>query len=185
MHITTNDGGTTMEREALLICDMLNDFVREGAPLEVPETRRIIPAIQREIARARAAGNEIVYIVEQHATDDREFLRYGWPPHGIAGTDGAQIINELKPEPADTTVGKTTYSGFHGTKLDAFLKSRGIRRIRLTGCVTHICIYFTAYDATLLDYQVSVVRDAVAGLARENHDAALRMMRAVLNVEII
>ena len=36
-------------KKALLIIDMLNDFVREGAPLEVPSTRNIIPSIKKEI----------------------------------------------------------------------------------------------------------------------------------------
>ncbi len=174
-----------MEREALLICDMLNDFVREGAPLEVPETRRIIPAIKREIDRARKAGNEIIHIVENHEPDDKEFSKFGWPPHGVKGTEGAQIIDELKPKENDRVVGKITYSGFHDTKLDETLKSLGITRIRLTGCVTHICVFFTAYEGVLLDYHVSVVSDAVAGLSREDHDAALRIMRTVLSIDVL
>jgi len=36
-----------MKKEALLIIDMLNDFVLPGAPLEVPETRNIIKNIQK------------------------------------------------------------------------------------------------------------------------------------------
>ena len=37
------------EEEALLIIDMLNDFVLPGDPLEVPETRNVIKNIRREI----------------------------------------------------------------------------------------------------------------------------------------
>ena len=40
-------------KEALLVIDMLNDFCLEGAPLEVPGTREVIPNISREIKRAR------------------------------------------------------------------------------------------------------------------------------------
>ena len=35
--------------DALLIIDMLNDFVLPGAPLEVPETRTIIDAVRHAI----------------------------------------------------------------------------------------------------------------------------------------
>jgi isochorismate hydrolase len=59
-----------------------------------------------------------------------------------------------------------------------------VDRLRLTGCVTHICIMFTASDAVLRDYPVTVVADGVAGLAREDHDAALRIMRNVMGVKI-
>ncbi len=38
---------------ALLIIDMLNDFVLEGAPLEVPDTRKIVNNIQQELKKAR------------------------------------------------------------------------------------------------------------------------------------
>jgi nicotinamidase-related amidase len=51
--------------------------------------------------------------------------------------------------------------------------------------VTHICILFTAADAVLRDYKVTVVEDGVAGLAREDHDAALRIMKNVMAVQII
>ncbi len=48
-----------MKKEALLVIDMLNDFVLPGAPLEVPGTRAIISTIRHEIDRARAAGHRI------------------------------------------------------------------------------------------------------------------------------
>jgi nicotinamidase/pyrazinamidase len=47
-------------KEALLIIDMLNDFVLPGSPLEVPEARKIIPAIQREIESALTSGRPVI-----------------------------------------------------------------------------------------------------------------------------
>jgi nicotinamidase-related amidase len=44
---------------------------------------------------------------------------------------------------------------------------------------------FTASDAVLRDYKVTVVEDGVAGLAREDHDAALRIMKDVMGVKIV
>ena len=43
-------------KKALVVVDMLNDFVRPGAPLEVPETRAILPALRRRIWKARRDG---------------------------------------------------------------------------------------------------------------------------------
>lgn len=51
--------------------------------------------------------------------------------------------------------------------------------------MTHICILFTASDAVLRDYAVTVVEDGVAGLAREDHDAALRIMKNVLGAAMV
>ncbi|HEX8950164.1 MAG TPA: isochorismatase family cysteine hydrolase [Dissulfurispiraceae bacterium] len=174
-----------MAKEALLVIDMLNDFVREEAPLEVPAAREVIPAIQREIAAARREDRPVVYVCDSHTPDDREFTKFGWPRHAVRGTEGAKIIDELAPMPGDVVVEKTTYSGFYHTGLDGILRELGVDSLRLTGCVTHICILFTAADAVLRDYKVAVPGDAVAPLAREDHDAALRIMKNVLGVKVI
>jgi ureidoacrylate peracid hydrolase len=49
-----------LSSSAFLIVDMQNDFVRVGAPLEVPDTRRTIAPI-REVGQAfRRAGRPVV-----------------------------------------------------------------------------------------------------------------------------
>jgi len=174
-----------MPGEALLVIDMLNDFVLEGAPLEVPETRKVIPAIRREIDRARKNGNPIIYLCDWHDPEDKEFAKFGWPPHAVRNTRGAEVVEELKPARGDIEIKKNTYSGFYGTKLEEALKGLGVTDLRLTGCVTHICVMFTASDAVLRGYGVTVVTDGVAGLAREDHDAALRIMKNVLGVKLL
>jgi nicotinamidase-related amidase len=173
-----------MGKEALLIIDMLNDFVLEGAPLEVPDTRKVIPTIKREIEKARAEGRPVIYVCDAHEKDDREFSKFGWPAHAVRGTKGAEVVDELKPQEGDIIIEKTTYSGFYGTRLDETLKNLGISDLRLTGCVTHICVMFTASDAVLRNYRVTVVEKGVAGLSRDDHEAAIRIMKNVLGVKI-
>jgi nicotinamidase-related amidase len=173
-----------MKKEALLVIDMLNDFVLPGAPLEVPETRNVIKNIRREIDRAHAEGRPVLYVCDAHEADDKEFRKFNWPAHAVKGTKGAEVVEELKPAPKDIVIRKNTYSGFYGTKLEETLKQLGADSLRLTGCVTHICIMFTAADAVLRNYHVMVVEDGVAGLAREDHDAALRIMKNVMGVKI-
>jgi nicotinamidase-related amidase len=173
-----------MSKEALIIIDMLNDFVLPGAPLEVPKTREVIPDIKKEIEKARAAGNPVIYVCDSHDPKDREFEKFGWPPHAVKGTKGAEIVEELGPTGDDIVIEKTTYSGFYHTDLDDILRKLGVDSLRLTGCVTHICVLFMAADAVLRDYEVTVVRDGVAGLAPEDHEAALRIMEQVLGAKI-
>lgn len=174
-----------MPEEALLIIDMLDDFVTVGAPLEVPEARRALPNIKREILRAREKGSPVIYVSDSHEPGDAEFSRFGWPPHAVRGTKGAEVVGEIAPEEGDILVEKATYSGFHSTKLDEVLRGLGVKALRLTGCVTHICVLFTASDAVLRGYKVSVVADSVAGLERKDHDAALRIMKNVLGADIV
>lgn len=173
-----------MAREALIIIDMLNDFVLDGAPLEVPDTRKIIPVIKKEIEKARAENNPVIYICDSHEPDDKEFRRFGWPAHAVKGTEGAKVIKEIEPIKDDIIIEKTTYSGFYNTALDETLRSLGIDTIRITGCVTHICVMFTASDATLRGYNVIVLKDGVAGLNPEDHEAALRIMKNVMGAKI-
>lgn len=169
---------------ALLIIDMLNDFVQPWAPLEVPETRSIIAAVQKRIATARAAGQPVIYICDAHAPDDREFARMGWPPHAVRGTAGAQIIDELAPAETDAVVEKTSYSAFHQTGLAGLLQSHGIDHLTLTGCVTNICILYTAYEAVVRGYQVTVPRNCVANLDADDGAFALKQMSEVLGVNV-
>lgn len=174
-----------MSKEALLIIDMLNDFVRGGAPLEVPDAKKVVPVIKKEIENARKEGKPVIYICDKHEPDDREFSKFGWPAHAVKGTKGAMVVKDLKPEEGDIVIEKTTYSGFYNTGLDETLKKLGIDSVRLAGCVTHICIMFTASDAVLRDYKVTVVENGVAGLAKEDHEAGLRIMKNVLGVKIV
>jgi nicotinamidase-related amidase len=174
-----------MPKEALVIIDMLNDFVLPGAPLEVPDNRKAIPGIKREIEAARREGRAVIYICDRHAPDDREFSRFGWPAHGVKGTRGADIVEDIKPGEGAVVVEKATYSGFYNTKLEEILKGLGVEHIRMTGCVTHICIMFISFELVLRGYEVSVVLDGIAGLAKEDHEAALRIMKDVLGVRLV
>lgn len=170
---------------ALLVIDLLEDFVRAGAPLEVPENRKILPAVRRRITRARKEGELVVYVCDSHRKHDPEFARMGWPPHAVAGTPGAAVVGEIAPEPGDVVVEKTSYSGFHRTALQSVLRRRGIRKLALSGCVTNICILYIAYEAALRRYDVTVDEALVAGLDPKTHAFALDQMEKVLGVRVI
>jgi nicotinamidase-related amidase len=168
---------------ALLVVDMLNDFVLSGAPLEVPAARAIIPAIRRRMDEARQAGIKVVFLCDAHAEDDPEFKN--WPRHAVKDTIGATIVEELKPEDGDLVVEKTTYSAFYGTRLEDALSENGIRHLTITGILTNICVFFTAADAVMRGFFVEVARDSVAALTRDENDFALDQMAKVLKVKVI
>jgi nicotinamidase/pyrazinamidase len=169
---------------ALLVIDMLEDFVRAGAPLEVPKTRQILPALRRRLSRARKEGELVVYVCDSHRKNDPEFARMGWPPHAVAGTRGAAVVREIAPDPGDVVVEKKSYSAFHGTHLSSVLRRHGIRSLSLAGCVTNICILYTAYEAAVRGYDISVDESFVAGLAERTHRFALDQMENVLGVRV-
>jgi len=169
--------------EALLIIDMLNDFVLEGAPLEVSSAREILPNIKREIDKARSEGIPVVYVSDAHDPDDREFNI--WPHHCVKGSKGAMVVDDIKPQEGDIVIEKKTYSGFFKTELDEKLKTLGVTELTITGCVTNICIMYTASDAVLRGYKVTVPKNCSAGLDPDDHEFAFRQMGNVLKVDIV
>lgn len=85
---------------ALLVVDMIEDFVHEGIALYCgPSMAEIVPVIQQELARAHRAAEPGVYLTDEHLLDDAEFQLF--PPHAIAGTKGAQIVPELASAKGD------------------------------------------------------------------------------------
>lgn len=172
-----------MPKRALLIIDMLNDFVLENAPLEVPSARKLLSNIKREMDKARSEDAPVIYVCDAHEPDDKEFSI--WPHHCVKGSKGAQVVKELTPREGDIIIDKKTYSGFYETRLDDVLKELGVSDLTLTGCVTNICIMFTAADAVLRGYKMTVPRDCSAGLDPEDDRFAFRQMKNVLNVKIV
>jgi len=173
-----------MRRQGLIIIDMLNDFVKAGAPLEVPEARKVLPNIKRRLQQAREAGIPVFFVCDSHEENDREFSRMGWPPHAVKGSEGAQVAEEISPLPGEKIVTKTTYSGFYNSALESLLRSLGVQELIITGCVTNICVLYTAADAVMRGFNVVVPADSVAGLSREAHNFALKEMEDVLGIRV-
>ena len=114
-----------MGKTALIVADMLNDFLDPGGSLYVgAQAREIIPFVAQKIAEFRAQGGVVIFVCDAHAPDDREF-RY-FPAHAVKGSWGAQIIPELPPAPGDYRVEKTRYSAFAHTNLDDILKQEQV-----------------------------------------------------------
>ena len=175
---------------ALLVVDMQNDFVRAGAPLEVPDARATIPAQQRLLERFRTQGLPIVYTrFLSYEADNLLWLwspqchpdsRACWPGHlrSYEDADGlldcAAVIDELAPAPNDLVVDKYGYGAFHGTDLDDLLRAKGIGSLVVTGTVTQICVEESAREAFHHGYPTTIVGDAVSSYMPDLHAATLK-----------
>ncbi len=168
---------------ALLVIDMLNDFIEEGGALSVPGAKRIVPRIAELIAEARREGVPVIYVTDAHREDDHEF-RY-WPPHAVTGSWGAGVVVELAPQAGDYIVPKRRYSAFFGTDLDNYLREMGVKTLYLTGVLTNICVYATALDASMRNYTVKVFKDAVASLSEETDRFVFQQLEEVLQAELL
>lgn len=169
-------------KRALIVIDMINDFVSKGGVLVVPAARDIIPCIKREIEKARAEGYPVIYLADNHSEDDPEFEQFG--PHALEGTWGSRVIEELAPKEGERIISKKRFSGFYQTELDPYIKELDVKTLILTGTLTNICIYFTAADARNRGLRVIVKPDCIASLSKETDKTFLAQMKTVLGVEI-
>ncbi|MDA8346143.1 MAG: cysteine hydrolase [Thermaerobacter sp.] len=170
-------------KRALVVVDCLNDFLSLKGALNCGEAgRRVIPRIAEEIEAARRDGVEVIYACDRHLPDDREFELY--PPHCIAGTWGAEVVEELRPAPGDRVMPKRRFSAFFGTDLELALREHGVEEIRLVGVCTNICVLYTAADARMRGLEVVVPADAVASFDEAAHENALRELTSVLKARV-
>ena len=152
------------ERTALLVIDMQNDFVKEGAILEVPKIRSQIPKIKRLIETCRKLEVPIIYTKQVYRADSKVKplileMFHLLEKEGLRdGTEGAEIYRELEPKPGDIIVRKMGYSAFYNTQLESILRNvkgrRNVNTIIICGTVTNICCESTARDAFERDYKV-------------------------------
>lgn len=155
---------------AVILVDVQNDFFT--GPLKIKRVINIIEPLQRLVVVARKNDAPVIYSIDAHYPQDVEVVRK-WGNHAIKGTEGAQIISELKvDEGKDYIVEKRTYSGFYETGLDPFLRSLykgdGVKTVILGGLHTNICIRHTSADAFFRGYQIVVAKDGVEAFTPED-----------------
>jgi nicotinamidase/pyrazinamidase len=171
------------ENTALIIIDMLNDFVEKDGALVVPVAKELVPTQVQILNQARQKALTVVYLADSHIPDDKEFRV--WPKHSVAGTRGAQVVDELAPGIGEKVIPKRRYSGFFGTDLDLTLREAGIANVILMGVLTDICVMYTSADASARGYNVYVVADATGSTVRENHQFALQHMKDIHNTTVV
>jgi nicotinamidase/pyrazinamidase len=173
-----------MAKAALLVADMLNDFLDpQGALYMGPQAREIIPFVAQKITAFRTRGGVVIFICDAHAPDDREF-RY-FPPHAVKGTWGAEVIPELAPTSSDLRVEKTRYSAFAGTELEDLLKREEVTEVEVVGVCTSICVLETVKELFDRDIPALVYQQGVADFDPEAHAFALKQMARIFGTQVV
>jgi len=173
-----------MPKKALVIVDMLNDFVnkylyeeggRDGLRVEGYEGKLVVPDAQEIIEnifslREYAAANNIlvVYANDAHAENDLEFRT--WSVHALKGTYGAKVTDELEANKSDIIIEKQSLSMFSNKTADSKLRTYGIEELIITGVATEYCVRAAVLEGRELGYKVNVVVDAIAGVEADKGD---------------
>lgn len=92
--------------------------------------------------------------------------------HGMSGTNP-----ELRAAlPGVPEIDRTTMNSWEDPDFVAAVRATGRRKLILAGLWTEVCVAFPALDALAEGYEVHVVVDAIGGVSRAAHDAAMQRM---------
>lgn len=187
-----------LDRSAIIVVDMQNAFTSKGglldlAGIDISGAGAVVRTIQSILAAARNAAVPIVYLQTGYKPDLSNgggenspnprketalcLMRARPELRGkllVEGTWDFEIVDELRPQPGDTVVLKTRYSGFAGTTLDSVLRARDIRYLFFVGIATNVCVESTLRDAYFHEYWPILVADgAMPAGPRAAHEATL------------
>src|SRR5579884_3272093 len=98
--------------DALVVVDVQRDFLPGGA-LAVPEGDAVIAPLNRCLAEWQARGLPIFLTRDWHPPDHCSFRAQGgpWPPHCVAGTEGAAFDPRLVVPASAAVVSKAATPG--------------------------------------------------------------------------
>jgi ureidoacrylate peracid hydrolase len=177
-----------LSRTAVIVVDMQNAFVSQGgywelAGWDISAVRKIIRPCREIVSAARQKGIKIICLQMVYRPDLADIGSPDSPNRRkskglallhqrpelrdklyICGSWGADIIEELAPEPGDIVIQKPKYDGFIGTNLDIVLRTCGLKYLVFVGTATNICVESTLRHAFFLEYFPILVTDAVSQL---------------------
>jgi nicotinamidase-related amidase len=193
---------------ALLTIDVQRDFALPGAPAEIPGTAEAAPRMGRLAGAFRRAGRPILHVVRLYLPDGsnadlcrRDVLERG--EHIVLpGSDGAELLDELKPSPAtrldaekllagglqelatdEWAMHKPRWGAFYLTPLEEHLRGLGVDTVVVCGCNFPNCPRAAVYEASERDFRVVLVADAVSGLYERGAEELARIGVGLLGSE--
>ena len=169
-------------KRLLLIVDMLSDY-------EFPDAERLFEAAEPAVRHIREARDEADRsdVAVAYANDIHEHWHCSPEELCARALEGRRpdLVRPLLPRASDAFLHKGQHSAFYGTPLAHLLHEEGIDEVVLAGQVTEQCILYTALDAHVRHYSITVLEDGVIPLDQELGRAALRMMERNMGARVI
>ena len=136
----------------------------------------VVPNGQRLIAACRQAGVEVMYTVVESLTLDGRDRSLDYKISGIFAAKGsweAEVIDELRPDPNDIIIPKTSSSLFNSTNFEYVLRNLRIEYLMVMGVVTDQCVETAVRDGCDRGFLMTVVDDACATSSEARHRESL------------
>ncbi|WP_309083920.1 isochorismatase family cysteine hydrolase [Chelativorans sp.] len=179
------------DRLGLLVIDVQNWVMDEKNRQPRPEFYEdahstVIPNIRRLIEAARGHGVEVIYTVMENFTEDGRdrSLDYKLSNFFIPkGSWDAKVVDEIRPEPDEMVIPKTSSSLFNSTNFEYLIRNIGLDTIAVTGFLTDQCVDHTIRDGADRGFHMICVSDACATDTRLRHQAALNAFKGYCRME--
>jgi nicotinamidase/pyrazinamidase len=167
----------TKDNPALLIIDMVKDYFDPRRNLKItPFARAIVDPIKRLATAFRESGWPVIFSTDAYKEDD--FIFTGrMEPESLAGTEGAEVTDELEKKEGDLWLPKPRFSAFFQTGLERYLKEREVTLCAVAGVATPFCVLTTALDAICHDFKSVIVADCSAAISERIHNDTLDLYR--------
>lgn len=169
------------KRVALLTIDVQKDFT------PIPGTMEAVPKIQQLVQAFRQVNRPIIHVVRIYLPDGSnvDLCRHqeieGGKQVAIIGSDGAELVDELKPSSQTQldsesllkgrfqSIGhnewfmyKPRWGAFYQTSLEKHLHEHQINTLVICGCNFPNCPRATIYEASERDFRVILIVDATS-----------------------
>ena len=165
------------EKPVLIIIDMVKDNFDESRKLPItPLARKTIAPLNQLSSLFRKQKWPVVFATDAFHRED--FIFKGrMHPHSLAGTPGAEVIDELDRNDDDLWLPKPRFSAFFQTDLAIWLRERGVTLCAVGGISTHFCVLTTVMDAVCNDFKAVLLEDCSAAYSKEVHQQTLNCYR--------
>jgi nicotinamidase/pyrazinamidase len=175
--VAQGDTMDSQQRPALLIIDMVKDNFDEGKNLPItPFARRIIGPINNLIGVFRKEKWPVIFSTDSFRKED--FIFTGrMKPHSLAGTQGAEVVEDLDMRPEDLWLPKPRFSAFFDTGLAEWLRKEEVTLCAVAGIATNFCVLSTVFDALCYDFQAVLLEDCSASWSEEIQSQVLNIYR--------
>ena len=169
-------------RCALIVIDMQNAFVADGAVFETPPARAMIPRLERLIQVARTSAIPVIWTQSDHRPPYGGLMLRKFPPiakdHILwQGEPSCEMYpHMLQPREGklEYRIVKHKFDAFFETDLDAILRYHQVDTVIITGTATNACCESTARSAFMRDYKVVFPTDLNATFDDAMQQATLK-----------
>jgi len=142
----------------------------------------IVPNVERLLATFRHAGAKVMFVTYGANSPDFSDAPVHLKPwlvatHNCVGQPEHEIVAELRPQPGELILNKTTMGAFASTGIEMHLRSMGITELVAVGVSTNNCVGMTAMEAADRQFGVALVSDATGTCSDAMQEATLATFR--------